>query len=82
MDLNYLYHRHQVSLFNADNAACQQSRLAHLSLVAAYTARIDQAKNPQGRPALAAFDDQSRRIDRGSPAAVQERGSHDDHERQ
>ena len=35
MDLNYLYYRHQVSVFNAENAACEQSRLAHLSLVAA-----------------------------------------------
>jgi hypothetical protein len=45
MDLNYLYHRHQVSLFNADNAACENSRLAHLSLVAAYAAKIEQARN-------------------------------------
>lgn len=44
MDLNYLYHRHQVSLFNADHASCQESRLAHLSLVAAYAQKIEQAK--------------------------------------
>lgn len=44
MDLNYLYHRHQVSLFNADNATCEESRLAHLSLVARYAAKIADAK--------------------------------------
>ncbi|QNM83906.1 hypothetical protein H8M03_06250 [Sphingomonas sabuli] len=44
MDLNYLYHRHQVSLFNADNAGCDQSRHAHLALVAAYAAEIDSRK--------------------------------------
>ena len=44
MDLNYLLHRHQVSLFNADNAACQESRRAHLSLVASYAAKIEEAK--------------------------------------
>ena len=44
MDLNYLYHRHQVSLFNAENAQCADSRRAHLSLVAAYAQKIEQAK--------------------------------------
>jgi len=44
MDLNYLYHRHQVSLFMADNAACEQSRLAHRGLVAAYAEKIEAAK--------------------------------------
>ena len=47
MDLNYLYHRHQVSLFNAEHATCEQSRLAHLSLVAAYAAKIEWAKRSQ-----------------------------------
>ena len=82
MDLEYFHHRHQESLFNADNAACLQSRLAHLSLVAAYAAKIDQAENPDGRAALAAFEDQSQRIDRGTPAALQERGPSNEHERQ
>jgi hypothetical protein len=44
MDLNYLYHRHQVSTFNAENATCEQARLAHRSLVASYAAKIEQAK--------------------------------------
>lgn len=47
MDLNYLYHRHQVSLFNADNASCEESRLAHLSLVAGYAAKIEKARRPR-----------------------------------
>lgn len=50
MDLNYLYHRHQVSLFMSDNAACAQSRAAHLGLLAGYAARIEQAKT--NRPQL------------------------------
>ena len=50
MDLNYLYHRHQVSLFNADNAQCNESRRAHLSLVASYAAKIEEAK--RGQPSL------------------------------
>lgn len=54
MDLNYLYHRHQVSLFNADNAACQDSRRAHLSLVAAYAERIEEAKRIPARLELVA----------------------------
>ncbi|MFP5329846.1 MAG: hypothetical protein ACLGHC_06900 [Alphaproteobacteria bacterium] len=45
MDLNYLYHRHQVSMFNADNATCEQSRLAHLSLVDAYARKIKDARD-------------------------------------
>jgi hypothetical protein len=44
MDLNYLYHRHQVALFMADNADCEQSRHAHRELADAYAARIAQAK--------------------------------------
>jgi hypothetical protein len=50
MDLNYLYHRHQVSLFNAANAACENSRLAHLSLVAAYAAKIEEARKSASQP--------------------------------
>ncbi|HEU4809384.1 MAG TPA: hypothetical protein VFS69_01885 [Sphingomicrobium sp.] len=53
MDLNYLYHRHQVSLFNAEHATCEQSRLAHLTLVATYAAKIKAAKRSQARLAIA-----------------------------
>ena len=46
MDLNYLYHRHQVSLFMADNADCVRSRRVHRELANGYAARIAQAKTP------------------------------------
>ena len=54
MDLNYLYHRHQVALFLSENAACEQSRAAHLGLVAAYAAKIAEMKGPLARLALVA----------------------------
>jgi hypothetical protein len=53
MDLNYLYHRHQVSMFMADNADCEQSRRVHRELADGYAARIAQAKTLQA-PASAA----------------------------
>ena len=40
MDLNYLYHRHGVSLIMAANAACRRSGEVHRSLAAAYASRI------------------------------------------
>ena len=46
MDLNYLYHHHQVSLFMADNADCERSRRVHRELAQGYAARIAQAKTP------------------------------------
>lgn len=42
MDLNYLYHRRQVSLFMADNAACERSRDAHRQLAGGYGRKIAQ----------------------------------------
>ena len=47
MDLNYLYYRHQVSLFMAENAACDESRGVHRALAAGYAARIAGAKCPR-----------------------------------
>ena len=49
MDLNYFYHRQQVSDFMSDNAACDCSRLVHRKLADAYAllianARIDTTK--------------------------------------
>ncbi len=44
MDLNYLYHRQQVSEFKADNAACDQSRGAHRELADRYWALIAAAR--------------------------------------
>ncbi len=45
MDLNYLYFRQQVSRFNADNAACENSRHVHKELADAYGSRIAAARN-------------------------------------
>lgn len=47
MDLNYLYHRQQVSLFNADRAACSGSRRSHQDMADAYGALIAAAKTQQ-----------------------------------
>lgn len=44
MDLNYLYHRQQVSLFRSENAACVDSRTAHAGLLRAYAALISDTK--------------------------------------
>ena len=50
MDLNYLYHHHQISLFMAENAASEEARRAHQGLAETYAARIADAKCP--RPPL------------------------------
>ena len=44
MDLNYLYHRQQVSQFNADNANCAVSRNAHQVMANAYRDLIAQSR--------------------------------------
>jgi len=46
MDLNYLYHRHQISLFMAQHAASERARLVHHGFAQAYAGRIEAAKNP------------------------------------
>lgn len=53
MDLNYLYHRHQVSLFMADNAASDPARRAHRELADRYAAQIVAAKNSTSSVAAA-----------------------------
>ena len=40
MDLNYLYHRQQVSLVLAERAACAPSRAAHQGLARLYGGAI------------------------------------------
>ena len=52
MDLNYLYQRHQISLFRAENAVCERSRNAHRGLMDAYASLIVSAR--RGLPVLAA----------------------------
>jgi hypothetical protein len=47
MDLNYLYHRYQVSLFMAENAACDESRRAHRAFADGYAAHIAGTERPR-----------------------------------
>ncbi len=44
MDLNYLYQRHQVSLYMSEHAACAQSREAHRGLAEGYAEMIEDAR--------------------------------------
>ena len=53
MDLSYLYHRHQISLAMAANAACDRSRAVHSELAKAYAAEIASARFER-RPEMAA----------------------------
>lgn len=47
MDLNYLYQRHQVSLFMAENAPDETVRRIHREFGQRYAARITDAKLKQ-----------------------------------
>lgn len=47
MDLNYLYQRHQVSRFMAENADSEAARRVHREFASAYGSRIEAAKNEQ-----------------------------------
>jgi hypothetical protein len=40
VDLNYLYQRHQVSLFRSENAGCEQARRIHRELADRYADNI------------------------------------------
>ena len=53
MDLNYLYQRHQVSLFMVDNAGSDEARRVHRELADRYAGQIADAKRPT-RPMAAA----------------------------
>ena len=44
MDLNYLYKRHQISLFMSANGASEDARRVHRELGKLYAARIAEAK--------------------------------------
>ena len=45
MDLNYLFQRHQVSLFMADSAASDSARRVHRELAEGYALKIAAARN-------------------------------------
>ena len=44
MDLNYLYQRHQISLFMAENGSSEEVRLIHREFGKRYAERIADAK--------------------------------------
>ena len=44
MDLNYLYRRHQISLFMAENGSTDRVRRVHGEFAHLYAARITEAK--------------------------------------
>jgi hypothetical protein len=52
MDLNYLYYRHQVSLFMADHASSGNARAAHRDLARGYARRIAEERRER-RPVAA-----------------------------
>lgn len=45
MDLNYLHHRQQVSLFMSENASSDCARLVHRQMAADYAALIARARD-------------------------------------
>jgi len=49
LDLNYLYHRQQISRYMADHAACRPSRLAHRDMAKRYSDAIAAAKAANAR---------------------------------
>lgn len=51
MDLNYLFHRHGMSLLMANHAACDTSRRAHREMAAAYAVRIADYRDIDARVA-------------------------------
>jgi len=48
MDLNYLLHRHQISVMRADAAACGPSRMAHEGLAALYAGAVSRVQRGKG----------------------------------
>jgi hypothetical protein len=55
MDLNYLFHRHQVSLMMAAAARGHEARHAHVQLARRYATRIARVQAQGGaQPTLAA----------------------------
>jgi hypothetical protein len=46
MGLNYLLHRHQVSLMRSDAASCVSARSSHRALAVGYARQIEQLVQP------------------------------------
>jgi len=54
LDLNYLLHRHQVSLMRADTAVGLEARHAHAGLARNYASRIGDLQRDLGASAILA----------------------------
>jgi hypothetical protein len=52
MDLNYLLHRHQVSLMQAETAQCAEARHSHLGLAREYAVQIERVRVGLGATAV------------------------------
>lgn len=52
MDLNYLFHRHQLSLAASTDAASREARAAHRGLTIGYADRIATLRAAAGSPVL------------------------------
>ena len=50
VDFNYLYERHQVSLYMAENAPSKKARQVHRELAGRYRARISEGKRAAAVP--------------------------------
>lgn len=53
MDLNYLYQRHQISMFMAENGSSEEVRLIHREFGKRYAERIADAKQVHLRASAA-----------------------------
>lgn len=56
LDLNYLYQRHQVSLFMSEHAVCEDARHIHREFADRYAAQIARAKNPRHLPGTVSWN--------------------------
>jgi len=48
MDINYLLHRHQVSVMRAGAATCRPSRMAHEGLASLYASAVSRLQVGMG----------------------------------
>jgi len=53
MDLDYLFQRHQVSLFMAEHAPCARVRQVHGEFADLYATRIAEARQSRAQPRAA-----------------------------
>ena len=54
IDLNYLFHRHQLSLVASTDASSSEARVAHRGLTVGYATRIARLRAASGGSAMSA----------------------------